>query len=121
MTLDPANWDELRTLAHRMLDDMLDFQATVRERAPWQPIPAEVKQTLQAPPPEQPRDAADVYQDFQETILPYPTGQHPPALLGLGDRHRRPDQRAGGAAGRDHEPQRGRRRNTSPTTWSFRS
>ena len=26
-TLDPQNWDELRALGHRMLDDMLDYAA----------------------------------------------------------------------------------------------
>jgi aromatic-L-amino-acid decarboxylase len=25
-TLDPENWDELRALGHKMLDDMIDFQ-----------------------------------------------------------------------------------------------
>ena len=38
-TLDPASWDELRAQGHRMLDDMIDFIASVRERPVWQPIP----------------------------------------------------------------------------------
>jgi aromatic-L-amino-acid decarboxylase len=89
LSLDPTDWDALRALGHRMLDDMLDFQATVRERAPWQPVPAEIKQALQAVPPEQPRDAADVYADFQATILPYPLGNIHPRfwgwVIGTGD------------------------------------
>ena len=31
-TLDPQNWDELRAQGHRMLDDMIDYIADVRER-----------------------------------------------------------------------------------------
>ena len=29
-TLDPQNWDELRAQGHRMLDDMIDYIATIR-------------------------------------------------------------------------------------------
>lgn len=38
-TLDPENWDEMRALAHRMVDDALTYLETVRERPVWQPIP----------------------------------------------------------------------------------
>ena len=31
-TLDPKDWDELRQLGHRMLDDMLDYLSTVRDK-----------------------------------------------------------------------------------------
>ena len=41
-TLDPANWEAFRALAHRMVDDSLDHLATLRDRAPWQPMPAAV-------------------------------------------------------------------------------
>ena len=42
-TLDPDNWDEIRLLGHRMLDDMIDHIASVRERPVWRPIPDEVR------------------------------------------------------------------------------
>lgn len=32
-TLDPEDWNTLRTLGHQMLDDMFDSIATVRDRA----------------------------------------------------------------------------------------
>jgi len=32
-TLDPENWDELRTFGHRMLDDMMDVLEDNRARA----------------------------------------------------------------------------------------
>ena len=41
-TLDPENWDELRALAHRMVDDMLTYLETTREHPVWQPIPDDV-------------------------------------------------------------------------------
>jgi len=31
-TLDPRNWDHIRALGHRMLDDMLDYAAEIRDR-----------------------------------------------------------------------------------------
>ncbi len=31
-TLDPENWEEMRALAHRMVDDALTYLETVRER-----------------------------------------------------------------------------------------
>ena len=31
-TLDPENWDEMRNLAHRMVDDAITYLQTVRER-----------------------------------------------------------------------------------------
>ena len=32
-TLDPKDWDDIRALGHRMLDDMIDYAADIR-RAP---------------------------------------------------------------------------------------
>ena len=47
-TLDPSDWAELRGLGHRMLDDMMDYLSSVRERAVWRPVPPEIKQKLSA-------------------------------------------------------------------------
>ena len=33
-TLDPENWEELKVLGHKMVDDMMDHLATVRQRPP---------------------------------------------------------------------------------------
>ena len=35
-TLDPADWDATRTLAHRMVDDAIDRLRDVRDRPVWQ-------------------------------------------------------------------------------------
>ncbi|MHA4812313.1 pyridoxal phosphate-dependent decarboxylase family protein [Flavitalea flava] len=70
-TLDPGNWEELRTLGHRMVDDMMDYLQSVRERPAWQNIPASARSSLKKPLPRQPQPAAAVYEDFTRQILPY--------------------------------------------------
>jgi hypothetical protein len=34
-SLDPENWEELRRLGHRMVDDMMYYLQTIRERPAW--------------------------------------------------------------------------------------
>ena len=77
-TLDPQNWEEMRALAHRMVDDALTFLETVRERPVWQPIPEEVAARFKEQAPHEPGGADAAYEEFLETILPYPMGTtHP--------------------------------------------
>jgi glutamate/tyrosine decarboxylase-like PLP-dependent enzyme len=82
LTLDPENWDDLRRLGHRMLDDMFDYLGTVRERPVWQPFPEAVKQRLAEPVPLQGRAAREVYEQFQRDVLPYPPGNIHPRFWG---------------------------------------
>ncbi len=85
LTLDPADareWDELRALGHRMLDDMLDYLRTVRERPAWRPVPAAVRARLAEPVPLGATPAAAVYEQFTRDILPYPTGNVHPRFWG---------------------------------------
>lgn len=85
LTLDPTTpgeWDELRALGHRMVDDMLDYLRTVRERAAWRPVPADVRAKLAEPLPRGPTPAAAVYAQFQRDVLPYPTGNVHPRFWG---------------------------------------
>jgi glutamate/tyrosine decarboxylase-like PLP-dependent enzyme len=81
-TLDPENWDEMRALAHRMVDDAITYLETVRERPVWQPIPEEVTARFGAPAPHSPKGAEETYQEFLETILPYPMGNIHPRFWG---------------------------------------
>lgn len=81
-TLDPQNWDEMRALAHRMVDDAITYLETVRERPVWQPIPDEVAARLNVPAPREPAGAEATYQEFTETILPYPMGNIHPRFWG---------------------------------------
>jgi glutamate/tyrosine decarboxylase-like PLP-dependent enzyme len=81
-TLDPTNWEEMRTLAHRMVDDAIDYVAGVRDRPVWQPPPPDVAARLQAPAPQEPQDTGDVYAEFLRDILPYPMGNIHPRFWG---------------------------------------
>ena len=70
-TLDPENWDEMRDLAHRMVEDALDYIQSAGERPVWTQVPAEVTERLKSPAPAEPSNPAEVYAEFQENILPY--------------------------------------------------
>jgi len=85
ISLDPADaaeWEELRQLGHLMVDEMLDYLRTARERRVWQPVPAEIRARLSGPAPRTPTPAADVYEEFKRDILPYPTGNTHPRFWG---------------------------------------
>ncbi|MBB5045286.1 aromatic-L-amino-acid decarboxylase [Rhodopseudomonas rhenobacensis] len=81
-TLDPQDWDELRAQGHRMLDDMIDYIAEVRERPVWQPIPDAVRGQFQQALPRAPSALGDVYGEFSELIAPYATGNVHPGFMG---------------------------------------
>ena len=81
-TLDPKDWESVRALAHRMLDDMLDYMRTVRERPPWRHAPTEVKTHFERPLPLDPQAPEEIYQEFLEYVLPYPIGNLHPCFWG---------------------------------------
>jgi aromatic-L-amino-acid decarboxylase len=81
-TLDPHDWDEIRAQGHRMLDDMLDYVANVRERPVWRPIPDAVRSRFRQQLPREPSDLGDVYAEFAEFIAPYATGNVHPGFMG---------------------------------------
>ena len=61
---------------------MIDMLRTVRERPVWQPVPPEVREALAEPVPEEGAGLEAVYRQFQELILPYPTGNIHPRFFG---------------------------------------
>ena len=84
-TLDPtdaAGWDDLRALGHQMVDEMLDYLRTVRERPVWRPVPQEVRARLSSSVPHAPASAAAVYEEFKRDVLAYPTGNIHPRFWG---------------------------------------
>jgi aromatic-L-amino-acid/L-tryptophan decarboxylase len=81
-SLDPADWDTLRELGVQMVTDMLEYLKTVRERPVWQPIPDQVKDSFRQPLPLEPEPAVEVYQEFQQNVLPYPLGNIHPRFWG---------------------------------------
>jgi glutamate/tyrosine decarboxylase-like PLP-dependent enzyme len=81
-SLDPQDWNDFRAIAHRMLDETIDYIANVRERPVWRPIPDGVRATFRADVPRDPTDLAEVYREFSDTIAPYATGNVHPGFMG---------------------------------------
>ena len=84
-TLDPvgpAQWDQFRALAHRMVDDTLDHLSTLADQPAWRPLPDAVKTALRQPAPAHGAGAESAYQDFLELIRPYPNGNLHPRYWG---------------------------------------
>ena len=81
-SLDPADWGKFRELAHRMVDDMIDYLQTVRDRPVWQSIPESIAASFREPLPRSPESIGEVYEDFRKRILPYPTGNIHPRFWG---------------------------------------
>lgn len=76
--LDPADWNDIRTLGHQIIDDMVDYLSNVNERPVWAPIPQTVKEEFKKPLPQNGSDIFGIYEEFKENILPYPAGNiHP--------------------------------------------
>ena len=81
-TLDPDNWEELRALGHRMLDDMFQHMETLREQPAWQPLPLSVTSALNESLPIQGQAAEEVYEEFLTNVLPYTSGNRHPRAWG---------------------------------------
>jgi len=77
-TLDPDDWESMRALAHRAVDDGFEWLRTVRERPVWQPTPEQVLARFHERLPRAPQGAERAYEEFRDLILPYPMGNvHP--------------------------------------------
>ncbi len=77
-TLDPVDWETMRDLAHRIVDDAVDYTRDVRERPLWQDMPPPVRARFRSPVPQGERPLAEVYDDLVTNLLPYPMGNiHP--------------------------------------------
>jgi glutamate/tyrosine decarboxylase-like PLP-dependent enzyme len=82
-TLDPADWDAFRALAHRALDETLDAVAGIRERPPWRALPAATRAAIAADPlPLAPSALDDVYAEFAERVAPYAVDNRHPRFFG---------------------------------------
>ncbi len=78
--LDPANWEEMRALGHRMVDDLIAFHAGLSARPAWQPVSTEARRVIDEPPTSAGIGAEATYDAFREFIAEYPYGNlHPRA------------------------------------------
>lgn len=81
--LDPRDWDEYRQLAHRMVDDTLDFLRDIRERPSWIPMPTAVRSALgDGAIPRQGEGEEAAYEAFLDLVRPYPNGNIHPRFWG---------------------------------------
>ncbi|NIO00735.1 MAG: aminotransferase class V-fold PLP-dependent enzyme [Candidatus Latescibacteria bacterium] len=81
-TLDPEDWESVRALGRRMLDDMMDYMRTLRERPAWRHAPDKVKAHFSKPLPYDPQPQEEIYDEFLEYVLPYPVGNLHPSFWG---------------------------------------
>jgi len=81
-TLDPDDWQAMRVLGHRILDDALDYVETLRERPVWQHAPPQVKTHFAGPPPPDPAPPEEVYQEYVQYIRPHQIGNAHPRFWG---------------------------------------
>ena len=81
-TLDPVDWAGFREQAHHMLDDMLGYMETIRERPVWQVIPDEVRARFRQALPAEPTPIAEVHEEFMTSILPFVARNGHPGFLG---------------------------------------
>jgi glutamate/tyrosine decarboxylase-like PLP-dependent enzyme len=82
LTLDPADWDEFRALAHRMVDDTIAHLSSLHDLPAWKPIPDAVRRSFPEPLPVEGEGAAAAYRDFVERVRPYPNGNLGPRFWG---------------------------------------
>lgn len=77
-TLDPEDWESVRSLGHTMMDDMIDYLRDVRTRKVWQPFPDPSKEFLTESLPQEGLEVREVYDQFKTHIFPYTKGNiHP--------------------------------------------
>jgi glutamate/tyrosine decarboxylase-like PLP-dependent enzyme len=81
-TLDPQDWDSMRALGHRMVDDMVTHMQALRDRPVWRHAPEEIKAHFRTPFPEHPQAPDDIYAEFLEKVLRYPLGNDHPRFWG---------------------------------------
>lgn len=83
VTLDPQDWTDIRALGHRMMDDMMNFIRNLRLRPTWQPMPLNIKQTIQNTKlPLEGQSSWKVYEEICQLFVPYPVGNIHPRYWG---------------------------------------
>lgn len=81
-TLDPGSWEELRAHGHRVLDELLDWLRTLRDRPVWQPVPGTVREELTTGASQEGQGLEQAWDDFRRLVLPYPWGNVHPRFWG---------------------------------------
>lgn len=77
-TLDPADWEQARELAHRMVDDAIDDLRDLRDRPVWQAMPDPVRAAFATPVPHDPQLLSQIYEEVTSNVKPYSMGNVQP-------------------------------------------
>ena len=70
-TLDPQDWNRIRQLGHQMVDDMMSYLETVRERPAWSQPSDQAIDSMNKPLPLHPQAAEGIYDEFVTQVLPF--------------------------------------------------
>ncbi|HUM47402.1 MAG TPA: pyridoxal-dependent decarboxylase [Chitinophagales bacterium] len=81
-TLDPRDWSANEKLGTEMVTDMMQFLQTIRERATWQPPSETAIKHFQSAIPLEGTSLKEVYNEFKQHVLPFPTGNIHPRFWG---------------------------------------
>ena len=82
LTLDPADWEQVKRTFHAAVDLCISQMQGVRERPVWQPTPDDVKRRFKAAAPQTGEDLDVLLSEFQSHILPYGNGNTHPRFWG---------------------------------------
>ena len=80
-TLDPKDWEQMRALGHRMLDDMFTYLQNIRTAPSGQPTKEAIDEIC-TPLTQQGENEEKVYEVFQRNILPYTLSHTRPRFWG---------------------------------------
>ncbi len=78
----PAEWQAMREMGHRMVDDMFSALQSLPAAPVWRSMPDAVRDAFTTPVPEHGRGNADAYRLFCEHVLPYGSGNWHPRFFG---------------------------------------
>lgn len=81
-SLDPSDWQTLRTAGHNMLDDMFDYLSTIGQRPVWQVPPIESIDAFTGSMPEEEGSLESAHATFLRHILPNSVGNAHPGFMG---------------------------------------
>lgn len=81
-TLDPEDWSDVRTLAHKMVDDAVDHLSSLRDRPIWAEMPEDTQKRFLGKLPQTPSSLESVYDDFRSDVLAHSMGNTHPRFWG---------------------------------------
>lgn len=81
-SLDPENWQSMRALGARMLDDVMGYMATVGDGPVWRRPDAAALDFYREPLPLRGTSPEQIYEEFQRHILPFVIGNAHPRFWG---------------------------------------